>query len=105
MRNRMMGLFAALAMTFTTVGVSVTPTVAQAQSYRNGHHSYDRDRGRRYVPPRHGYREYRKHRGHRAYRHHDRRHWDRRHYRSPRYYRNGPPRAYYAPRYRNPYRW
>ncbi len=105
MRNRMMGLFAALAMTFTTVGVSVTPTAAQAQSYRSGHHGYDRDRGRRYVPPRHAYRDYRKHRGHRAYRHHDRRHWDRKHYRGSRYYRNGPPRAYYAPRYRTPYRW
>jgi hypothetical protein len=94
MRKRLMGFFAAFAMMFTAVGVSVAPTEAQAQSYRGDRGVY-RDRGRRYHAPRRSYRGYRSHRTYRGYRGYRnprayrgyRDYRGRRHYNAPRHYR------------------
>jgi len=114
MRNRLMGIFAALAMLLTGFGASVAPTEASAQSYR-----YDRgysrnsgfNRGRYYAPRRGfrgyrggGYRTYRGYRGYRGGYRGYRGAYRGRGYRGYRGYRNyrgyRGPRGYYGRRYR-----
>lgn len=69
MRKKLLGLFAALSMILTGMGVSFAPTEAQAQSYRSDRGSYSvrRGPGARRYDGRRGYRGYRG-RGNRSYR-------------------------------------